>query len=61
MDILGISPDVLALGSIFILSQVIQSLVIKKGQKGSSNPHGFLTSQQHTWLEQIWEKLCKKS
>jgi hypothetical protein len=60
-EILSLDTEVLQMGVIFLLAQVIQSLVIRRGQKGSDNPHGVLTPQQHTWLEQIWEKICKKT
>jgi hypothetical protein len=46
---------------VIVLSQVVQALVIKRGQQTpSANPHGMLTSQQHGWLKQIWERVVLK-
>lgn len=64
-----LTADNISLVIILVLSQIIQAMVIKKGQAGGSQPvesatcgeeGGCMTEQEHTWLEQIWTKLCRR-
>jgi hypothetical protein len=62
-SILGMEPGMILLTVVLILSQVIQALVLRKGQQGckpnGGNPHGLLTPTQHTYLYQLWQKLVQ--
>jgi len=62
-NLLAANPSTVLILIVLLLSQVIQALVLRRGQnecKPSGNPHGYLTPTQHTYLYQIWQAIVQK-